>query len=229
MSNMKKRAKSKDDSIHVTDEVFNTSSHLVGTIFSIVGTVFLIVKSSIMAKGFHIVSFSVYGATLILVFLSSTLHHGINSTKKTEGIFKLLDYFAIFPLIAGTFTPFCLVTLRTPIGWAIFGIVWGLAVIGITIKAVFPKIPKWVTNTIYLSMGWIGLILAIPLFRVIGFIPILLIAIGGVFYTVGSVIFYIEKPNIVKGKFGFHEIWHIFVIFGAFTHYIVMYFFILKH
>ena len=230
-----KRSKSNDDSVHVTDEVFNTSSHLAGTIIAVLGTVLLILKAATGDyddKPWRIVSFSIYGVTLILMFLCSTLHHGINAKRSTEELFRLFDYFAIFPLIAGTFTPICLVTLRSEPqwGWGTFGTIWGLAAVGIMIKAIFPKIPKWVTNTIYLSMGWIGIVLAIPFYltvrETVGILPIVLLTLGGVFYTVGSAIFYGEWPNPVKGKFGFHEIWHIFVILGAASHYLIMYFYI---
>ena len=230
-----KRNKSKDDSVHVTDEVFNTASHLAGTIIAVLGTVLLILKGATGDyddKPWRIVSFSVYGATLILMFLCSTLHHGINAKRSTEELFRLFDYFAIFPLIAGTFTPICLVTLRgqPQWSWGMFGTIWGLAAIGILIKAVYPKIPKWVTNTIYLSMGWIGIILAIPFYLTVretfGILPIVFLTLGGVFYTVGSAIFYGEWPNPIKGKFGFHEIWHIFVILGAASHYMIMYFYL---
>lgn len=228
------RKRSKDDSIFVTDEIINTSTHLSATIFAILGTVLLIVKSSSTSTDYvwRVVSFAIYGASLIFQFLASSLHHGINSKRKIEEIFRLFDYFAIFPLIAGTFTPICLVTLRTktvvgwPIGWALFGTIWGLAAFGIAIKAVFPKIPKWVTNTIYLSMGWIGIILAIPFYLESGIWPVTLLTIGGVFYTVGSFIFYKEWPNPIEGKFGFHEIWHIFVILGAVSHFFIMYLYI---
>ncbi|HOV15195.1 MAG TPA: hemolysin III family protein [Spirochaetota bacterium] len=221
------RTESKDGSKFVTDEVFNTASHLSGSMAALLGMVILIVKSSYMGDPWKIVSFSIYGVTLLMVFFASTMHHGINSSKKIEQLLRLFDYIAIFPLIAGTFTPLCLVKLRTPIGWAVFGVIWALAIIGIVVKSVFPQIPKWATNTIYISMGWIGGILAIPLFPIIGVKGFLLLLFGGIFYSSGTFIYYNEKPNPIPGKFGFHEIWHIFVIFGALSHYLLMYFFVL--
>lgn len=221
------RKLSKDASIHVTDERFNTISHIVGAIFSLVGVSLLVVKSSILGKPWNIVSFSIYGASLILMFIASSLHHGIDSTKKIEKLFRQLDYFAIFPLIGGTYTPICLILLRDWLGWTIFGVVWLLCAFGITIKALFPKIPKWFTNTLYISLGWIGCILAIPLINIISYIGIIFLTAGGIFYSVGFFIFYIEKPNPFPGKFGFHEIWHVFVILGALCHFLMMYFVLL--
>ena len=213
---------SKDDSIHVTDEVINTQIHLIGTILAILGTAILIVKASITSDNWHIVSFSIYGASLIALFLASTLHHGINADKKIEFVLKLFDYFSINSLIAGTFTPLCLIFLRNWLGWTVFGVIWFLAAFGIAIKAVIPKIPKWFTNTLYISMGWIGVVIAIPLFKLIKFEGIGLLLTGGIFYSVGFIIYNIEKPNPVKGKFGFHEIWHILVLLGAASHYFMM-------
>lgn len=215
--------KSKDDSFKVTDEVFNTILHLVGMIFALVGAVYLIAFSD---DAWKYVGFSVYGFSLIFLFLSSVLHHGWNLSKKGNEVLRKFDYSAVYLLIAGTFTPLCLVTLRGKFGWVLFGVVWFLTIIGITMKFVFQKMPKWVTNTIYISMGWLGLIFALPLFAInIG--QTIILGVGGIFYTIGAFIFYYEQPNIIKGKFGFHEIWHVFVLLGAFTHWLMMYIYVL--
>lgn len=218
---------SKDGSPHTTDEVFNTVSHLAGAIFSLLGLVILVVQASVKGDPWLIVAFSIYGLSLFLVLISSTLHHGINGSEKVEHLLKLFDYLAIFPLISGTFTPLCLVLLRTPMGWSIFGVIWGLAIVGMIIKCIFPHIPKWVSSTIYISMGWMGFIIALLLFKTIGILGILYLSLGGIFYSIGFIVFNLEKPNPVPGKFGFHEIWHILVILGAFSHFLLMYFIVL--
>lgn len=227
-----KRKLSKDGSIHVTDEKFNTSSHMLGLMISLLGIVILIVAASVQKSPWKIVSFSLYGASLLGMFLFSTLHHGINSTHKIEEIFRLFDYVAIFPLIAGTYTPLCLVTMRSndfwkPYAWCIFGVVWFLAILGICLKGSMSWLPKWVTTTIYVGMGWVGALLLIPVYQICGWSAVLLILLGGIFYTGGSLIFFLEKPNPIEGKFGFHEIWHIFVILGALSHYLVMLIYVL--
>ena len=127
-----KRKLSKDGSVHVTDEKFNTMSHMLGLMISLLGVAILIVSASIQKAPWKIVSFSLYGFSLLGMFLFSTLHHGINSSHKIEEIFRLFDYAAIFPLIAGTYTPLCLVTMRgddfwRPYAWCIFGVVWFFA------------------------------------------------------------------------------------------------------
>lgn len=227
-----KRILSKDGSIHVTDEKFNTISHMLGLIISLLGVVILITVASVQKSPWKIVSFSLYGTSLLGMFLFSTLHHGINSTHKVEEIFRLFDYVAIFPLIAGTYTPLCLVTMRSNdswkiYAWCIFGVVWFLAILGICLKCAMSWLPKWVTTTIYVGMGWVGALLLIPVYQICGWIASLLILLGGIFYTGGSLIFFLEKPNPIEGKFGFHEIWHIFVILGALLHYLVMLIYVL--
>lgn len=227
-----KRKLSKDGSVHVTDEKFNTMSHMLGLMISLLGVAILIVSASIQKAPWKIVSFSLYGFSLLGMFLFSTLHHGINSSHKIEEIFRLFDYAAIFPLIAGTYTPLCLVTMRgddfwRPYAWCIFGVVWFLAILGISLKSSMSWLPKWVTTTIYVGMGWVGGLLLVPVYKLCGIMAVFLILLGGVFYTVGSLIFFMEKPNPIEGKFGFHEIWHIFVILGALSHYLVMLIYVL--
>ncbi len=218
---------SKDGSIHVTDEVINTATHMTGAIFSLLGTVLLIALAASEGKTLHVISFAIYGTSLILLFLASTFHHGLKASPKMNNFFRLFDYLAIYLLIAGTYTPLCLVLQRNVWGWSTFGVVWALAIAGITIKSVFPQLPRWVSNVFYISIGWIGAILIIRSIPLIGVVGFLLILGGGVIYTIGALIFYFEKPNPVPGKFGFHEIWHLFVLTGAVLHYLFMYFVVL--
>lgn len=142
----------------------------------------------------------------------------------------MLDYLAIYPLIAGTFTPFCLVLFHdTVIGWSFFGVAWFFAIIGMVLTAVFgpERIPKWMSMTMYITIGWFGGILSFWLVPAIGMDGFGLFIMGGVAYTVGGYVYSAEKPNLIPGKFGFHEIWHIAVVLGAGLHYGVMYFYVL--
>ncbi|MBI9105377.1 MAG: hemolysin III family protein [Spirochaetales bacterium] len=220
---------SKDGSRHVTDEVINTVTHTAGAAFSLLGMVFLIVQSAIYGSVWHVVGFSIYGASLFLLFLASAFHHGIDGSDRLNAFFRLFDYLSIFILIAGTYTPLCLVLSRDSWGWSTFGVVWLLAGAGVTIKAVFPSIPKWFTNTLYICMGWIGAALIIHLIPKVGLWGVSMILLGGILYSVGAVIFYIEKPNPIPGKFGFHEIWHLFVLGGAAIHYLFMFYIVLPY
>lgn len=220
---------SRDGSPHVTDEVFNASSHLAATILSILGSVLLIVDSSARGEPWKIVSFSIYGASLINLFACSTLHHGIIASPRIEHLLRMLDYLAIYPLIAGTFTPLTLVYYHdNPMGWAFFGTVWGVALIGMAATVTcFIKIPKWMSMTMYITLGWLGACMTYWLLLVLNYDGMFVFILGGLFYTVGGYIYSSEHPNPWPGKFGFHEIWHIAVILGAFTHWILMYFYIL--
>ncbi|MBW2263127.1 MAG: hemolysin III family protein [Deltaproteobacteria bacterium] len=212
-----------DLSPNVTDERFNTASHMAGAIFALLGTVLLIVYSSVAAKPWHIVSFSIYGFSLVALFLASTLHHGVKASARIKDILRAIDYFAIYLLIAGTITPVCLVVLRGPLGWSVFGVAWAVGFAGIVLKAVIRDLPKWISMTLYITMGWLGVVVGYPLFKALSWPGVGLMIAGGLFYTVGAFIFYIEKPNPLPGRFGFHEIWHIFVLLGALFHYVFMY------
>ena len=134
---------------------------------------------------------------------------------------------AIFPLIAGTYTPICLVVIRGPLGWTAFAVVWALAAAGITLKAAFRELPKWVTNTFYLTMGLMSIFLVVPMALRLPVGSVVLLLLGGVFYVGGNVIFTREAPNPIPGKFGFHQIWHIAVLAGAFSHFLIMYLYVL--
>jgi len=221
------RKLSKDNSPHVTDEVFTTVSHLTGAILSVLGTVLLVVEAAAAGNVWQVVSFAIYGSSLILLFVASTLHHGVNASPRTEEVLRTFDYLAIFPLIAGTYTPFCLVVLRGTLGWSVFGVVWGVSIVGISLKAAIHSLPKWISNTFYLTLGLMSLVLVFPLLSALNITAVGLLLLGGIFYVAGNVIFSIERPNPIPGKFGFHEIWHVFVLAGALSHYLMMYFYIL--
>ena len=151
-------------------------------------------------------------------------------TKKVEERLRLLDYLAIYPLIAGTFTPLCLVFLHdTVIGWSFFGVAWFLSLLGmfLTINNGVQRIPKWFSMTMYITIGWIGGFLMLWLLPYIQISGMMLFLSGGLAYTVGGIIYVKESPNPYPGVFGFHEIWHIFVVLGAAFHYFVMYFYVL--
>eukprot|EP00984_Skeletonema_dohrnii_P007964 scaffold2934_cov114-Skeletonema_dohrnii-CCMP3373.AAC.9 len=167
----KTRLLSRDNSQHATDEVFNSLSHLSACMLSILGTTLLIARSSSPANAWKIVSFSIYGLSLIFLFGCSTLHHAINASVEVEARLRMLDYLAIYPLIAGTFTPFCLVFLHdSVIGWSFLGVAWLLSAVGMIMTAKFgPElIPKWMSMTMYITIGWLGAFLALYIIPYIG-------------------------------------------------------------
>ena len=197
-------------------ERFNSISHLIGAAAALAGTAGLVVTAAQQGDPWKIVSFSIYGVSLILLYLFSTLYHSLHHAGKT--VFQKLDHLAIYLLIAGTYTPFTLVTLRGRWGWALFGLIWGLAVLGIVLEMFMRKGRRIVPVVIYLVMGWLLIIALKPLLASLttaGFIWLLL---GGLFYTSG--VFFYALGNKVTY---FHGIWHLFVIAGSLCHYVTIF------
>lgn len=227
---MEVRRLSKDGSVHVTDEVFNTLSASIGALLSVIGVGLLLYQAWTQDKMGHFWGLAVYGFGLVNLFLLSALHHGVNASPKTEHHLRQLDYFAIFIMIAGTMTPFCLIVLKkVTIGWVVFALLWILAVFGIAIKAVFPHVPRWLTTALYVGMGWLGALIFPAVCKLLPEGAVWLLVAGGLFYTVGAVLYYLEKPNPIPGRFGFHEIWHLCVLAGAGSHFFMMYFYLLPY
>lgn len=221
--------RSRDGSPHATDEVFNGASHMAATMMSILGMVLLVSQSSALGAPWKIVSFSIYGTSLIFLFACSTLHHSISGSEQLESFLKMLDYLAIYPLIAGTFTPLCLVPFHnSTVGWSFCAVVWFLAILGMVFTyRMHEGIPKWLSMTTYLTLGWLGALMSYWLWEALGSGGMALFVLGGVFYTVGGYVYTTEKPNPVPGSFGFHEIWHVAVMLGAGTHWFLMFIYVL--
>lgn len=199
-------------------------SHLFGAMFSIAGLALLIIYAAKYGEGMYdIVSFSIFGVGLILLYTFSSLYHLLNLKEKGTTILKKFDHMMIYVLIAATYTPMCLGPLRGPWGWSIFGVVWGLTAFGIVLTAVWIKAPRWLTTSIYICMGWIVVIMAYPLIKVFmdanAISSLLWLLAGGIFYTIGGVIYGLKKAPFVTKHFGFHEIFHIFVLLGSFCHF----------
>lgn len=216
---------SKDGSRYVTDEVYNTWTAVFGAVLSLIGVVIIVSMAAIHHKPWHVLSYSVYGITLLGVFVTSALHHGVDGSEKTNRLLRQLDYYAISLMIAGTFAPFCLIALRNRLGYSILGLVWFLAILVIVLKVKFPHFPKWASTSLYVLMGWLGLAIVYPLYQKTPWGLGMLLA-GGLFFMIGVVIFALERPNPVPGRFGFHEIWHLFVLAGAGSHFFAVSYFL---
>ena len=200
-------------------ERLNSITHLLGAIASLVGLVFLVIVSAKDGDPWKIVSFSIYGATLLFLYIASTLYH---STKgRAKKIFMMLDYHGIYLLIAGTYTPFLLVTLRGPIGWTLFAIIWTLAIIGIAIDSLPQRGRRIIPIVIYLVMGWLITVALFPLMRILTLPGFLCLLLGGCLYTIG-VIFFLYDMRVKH----FHGIWHIFVMAGSICHYFTVLYYV---
>lgn len=203
-------------------ERFNSISHLIGAAAAAAGLVVLVVMAARQGDPLKIVSVSIYGTSLLLLFTFSTLYHSLRGNAKK--VFRKLDHYAIYLLIAGTYTPFTLVTMRGGWGWSLFGVVWGLACLGIVIESFPQKSHRILSVVIYLIMGWLMLIALQPLLRGLPLPGFVLIVAGGLFYTVGIVFYALDK--LYKKTHTGHNIWHIFVLAGSVVHYLTILFYV---
>lgn len=194
------------------EEIFNSVTHGVGAGLSIAGTVVLIVFSAIYGNAWAVVSSSIYGASLIILYTMSTLYHSLTN-EKAKKFFQIMDHNTIFLLIAGTYTPITLYILGGVVGWVLFGIVWGAAVIGITANSINLEKAKIPSIFCYVATGWVIIFAIKPLMAKIPFISGLFLIIGGAFYTLGIIFYAIKKVKY------FHSVWHLFTIGGSVFHY----------
>ncbi|SDB80763.1 hemolysin III [Raineyella antarctica] len=218
--------RSRDGSVHVTDERFNAVSHLAAACFALVGAGLLLAQASVQGDPWKIVSLGVYGLSLVALFVVSTLHHGIDASPRVNEVLRTLDYDSVFLLIAGSVTPLVLVLFRNVYGWTVLGGVWTIAVLGIVLRSVWRQTPKYVTNTLYIALGWVTAILVGTAAQE-PFGALALMAASGVVYTLGFVVYVIERPNPWPGIFGFHELWHVLVVVAALLHYLLVYHYVL--
>ena len=194
------------------EEIFNSVSHGAGSLLSIAGTIILIIFSVIYANTWAVVSSCIYGASLIILYTISTLYHAITN-EKAKKFFRIMDHNTIFFLIAGTYTPLTLFCLNGWLGWTLFGIVWGAAIIGIVLNSIDLERFRKPSVVCYILMGWVIILAIKPLMESIPQISLIFLLTGGVFYTVGVIFYAIKKIKY------FHSIWHLFTIAGSIFHY----------
>lgn len=202
------------------EEIINAMTHGLGALLSLGGLVVLVLMASRHGDAWHIVSCSIYGATLVLLFASSTLYHSFRN-ERVKHIFRIIDHASIYLLIAGTYTPFVLVNLRGKWGWSLFGVIWGLALAGIVFQIFFVSRFRIVQTLIYLAMGWLVVVAVKPLFAHVPKQGLLWLLLGGLCYTVGAV-FYLWKKIPYH-----HAVWHLFVLGGSICHYFAIFFYVL--
>lgn len=196
----------------IKEEIANAITHGIGALLAIAALVLLIVYASIEGEARHVVSFTVFGSSMVILYISSTLYHALVGIR-TKRVFRKFDHMSIFLLIAGTYTPFCLAALSGWIGWTIFGIIWGLAVIGIVMKAIFTGKMEMLSTIAYVLMGWVILIAIKPLYQSVSGTCFMFLVLGGVSYTLGTFFFIKDQRPY------FHSIWHLFVLGGSILHF----------
>ena len=197
---------------HSLEEIANAITHGIGLLLSIAGFVVLLVLAALRGTAWHIVACSIYGATLICLYAASTLYHAVISPRVKRAL-RIFDHSAIYLLISGTYTPFLLVSLRGPWGWSLFGVIWGLALVGVLFKFWFVERFAILSTAVYIAMGWLVVIAAKPVITHLPLTAIIWLLAGGLAYT-GGVIFFAAKRIPYS-----HAIWHLFVLAGSICHY----------
>ncbi|MBN2285017.1 MAG: hemolysin III family protein [Tissierellales bacterium] len=203
-------------------EPISTITHFIGAILSVFGLIYLIYKGYVSGSMVYLVSFIIFGVSMVLLYAASTTYHWIKVRENIVRTFRKIDHMMIFVLISGTYTPICLAVLRSTLGYVILSIVWGLTIVGIFLKIFWIDMPRRITAAIYLAMGWLSMILIYQLVKIMPMQSFVLLILGGISYTLGGII-YGGKISIFNFKgFGFHEIFHLFVLGGSAFHYFMV-------
>ncbi|MCH8953770.1 hemolysin III family protein [candidate division KSB1 bacterium] len=202
------------------EEKINIISHAVGFILSIVALVLLVTHANLHGDVWHIVSFSIFGASLIILYAASTFYHNAKKPELRNRL-KIIDHAAIYVLIAGSYTPFTLVTLQGTLGWVIFGTSWGLALTGIILKLFFTGKYNLISTLMYVFMGWVIVFAIKPLINNLPLEGLFWLFAGGMAYTIGAILYSIKKIKLN------HAIFHLFVLMGSFSHFVSVFFYVL--
>ncbi len=205
-------------------EPINGLTHLIGALLSFIGLIALVIKTSINEPtAIALFSVIIFGVSMILLYSASATYHMVISTDRVIQFLRKLDHSMIFLLIAGSYAPFCLITLGNKLGWTLFAIIIGSAIIGICFKMIWFNCPRILSTLMYLIMGWLSIILVPQLNEFLSFVGFNLLLLGGIFYSIGGIIYAI-KPKFLEFKhFGHHEVFHIFVMLGTLMHYICIF------
>jgi len=204
-------------------EPISSLTHLVGAFLSLIGLILLIKYSLVATSINNTIILAVFGISSILLYCASSTYHQSLSSKKVINILRRVDHSMIYVLIAGTYTPICLIALKGTIGTLLFFGIWLLAIIGIVLKIVWFDAPRLLYTSFYILMGWISIVAIVPIIKAVSLGGFLWLLIGGLFYTIGAVIYATKRPKINLKLFGFHEIFHIFIMLGSACHFILMF------
>lgn len=203
-----------------TREPVNGFTHLVGAILSFAGLLALVIKTTLNNPTVvAITSVIIFGISMILLYSASATYHLVISSDKVISFLRRLDHSMIFILIAGSYTPFCLIALQGAQGWILYSIIASAAIAGVLFKMIWFKCPRWISTLLYVAMGWVAIFLIAPLYKALSFKGVSLLVLGGVFYTIGALIYAIKPKWLQIKYFGFHEIFHVFIMLGSLTHF----------
>ncbi len=203
-------------------------THGIAMLLALIGAVPLLFKASHTAEIGTIIPLAIFILTMFLLYTASTVYHSVDSTDKVNRRLRKIDHMMIFIMIAGSYTPVCLISLNNTLGYGLCIAVWSIAVIGIIFKAVWITCPKWVSSVLYIGMGWLCVLALVPIYRALPHAGFAWLLAGGIIYTIGGIIYGLKLPifDSKHKNFGSHEIFHVFVMAGSICHFIVMYFFV---
>lgn len=203
-------------------------THFIGMVMAAIAAIPLIIKAASTADPVHIASLAIFIASMILLYAASTTYHTLDVSEKVNRVLRKIDHMMIFVLIAGTYTPICLIVLGGRIGWSLFALVWGIALGGIIIKACWITCPKWFSSVLYIAMGWVCVLALSQLLNALTPAAFGWLLAGGIIYTIGGIIYALKLPifNSKHKYFGSHEIFHLFVMGGSLCHFIMMYLYV---
>jgi hemolysin III len=194
-------------------------THLAAGLLAFVGLVALLATAASAGRIDQLVAFGIFGVSLISLYAASALYHLLPLSPAGVARLRRLDHMTIFVLIAGTYTPFCLLALDGGWRWGLLGLIWGLALGGILLKLLWMEAPRWLSVVLYLGMGWVAVIAAPALFRAVPAEGMAWVLAGGLTYSAGALVYGLKRPNPLPGVFGFHEVWHLFVVAGSACHF----------
>ena len=207
--------------------IVSAASHGFGALFFLGGTIALVVKATLFRQSFlHYLAFILYGLSAISLYSASTLYHSVKSSIKIRGILKKIDHSMIYVLIAGTYTPICLLAVWQEGGKIMLPLIWVLASLGVVSSSIWIKKPNWLSALLYLGMGWLALTIIKPLWQNLSGPALFLLILGGALYSLGAVLYALRWPGRNHPVFGFHEIFHFFVLAGSFCHFFLIFAFL---
>lgn len=209
-------------------EPINGLTHLAGAILSFAGLLAMVIKASLTTSSpIAITAVAIFGISLMLLYSASATYHMVIAKDKVIAFLRKLDHSMIYVLIAGSYTPFCLITLNGVTGWVLFGIVTAVALSGILFKMIWFNCPRWLSTALYIAMGWIIVFAFAPLSESLSSAGVLLLLLGGILYTIGGVIYAVKPRFLEFNHMGFHEIFHIFIMMGSMAHFLCVFMFVI--
>jgi hemolysin III len=210
-----------------TNEPLSSIFHFVGTLFALLALILLVLLAAFMGKGLHVIGFAIFGASMIMLYTTSGIYHLFRNGTKGRDIMKRFDHSMIYILIAGTYTPIGLIMPDHAWGWSLLIIIWLLAIGGVFIKMFGIEIKDWISTLIYILMGWLIIVALGPLMQWLPFWGLFYLFLGGLFYTLGVIFYFLDEKVYRRRWWGMHEIWHLFVLGGSVSHFLLMLLYVL--